>query len=158
MSTQNSIDQSTATTTNGRARRHSPNDGLNVLNAKNADAGGATCSCREPVHWTGQAGQDQYVWQRVLKPQKLCCRGVFVEFGARNGVTESNTRALEKYQGWTGLLAEVDPRESKSLRQNRGNAQVIDGPFCPRSQTNVTIVMSSLGGWTGTDTSYGKAA
>jgi hypothetical protein len=35
--------------------------------------------------------------------------GTFVEAGANDGVTESNTLALETEYGWTGLLAEPVP-------------------------------------------------
>ena len=115
-----------------------------------------SCTCSEPTKWTGQAGQDQYIWRRVIQPQNLCCRGIYVEFGARNGVDHSNTWALEKFQGWKGLLAEVDERELPGLRENRSMASLIHGPICPRSEKNVTIVLSKLGGWTGSVNGYGK--
>ena len=79
-------------------------------NMHNDDAT-ACAACREPGEWTAQAGQDLYVWQRVLRPQRdLCCQGRFVEFGARDGLRHANTAALEQFQQWTGLLAEVDVR------------------------------------------------
>lgn len=119
------------------------------------DDDGGGCNCSEPTRWTAQAGQDRYVWHRVLRPQRLCCQGVFVEFGARNGVEHSNTYALERFQGWKGLLAEVDEREIPGLQRNRPRASVIHGPLCPRTQENVTIVLSKLGGWTGSANGYG---
>ena len=117
------------------------------------------CHCVDKIpQWSSQAGQDEYIWQRVLQPQKedLCCRGKFVEFGARNGIEHSNTWAFEKYQGWTGMLFEVDEREHQALAQNRPYAEVITGgAVCPRGQTNVTILLSQIPGWTGSDTDFG---
>jgi FkbM family methyltransferase len=48
--------------------------------------------------------------------------GFFVEFGAGNGVTMSNTHLLEKRYGWTGILAEPNPTLHRRLRRERGAA------------------------------------
>ncbi len=45
--------------------------------------------------------------------------GFFVEFGAGNGVTMSNTHLLEKRYGWTGILAEPNPTFHRRLRRER---------------------------------------
>ncbi len=47
-------------------------------------------------------------------------RGYFVEFGATDGQSLSNTWYLEKVMGWNGILAEPGPAYQKSLRSNRG--------------------------------------
>jgi FkbM family methyltransferase len=48
--------------------------------------------------------------------------GFFVEFGAVDGVTLSNTFLLEKNFGWTGILAEPNPRFFSKISQSRSAA------------------------------------
>jgi FkbM family methyltransferase len=45
--------------------------------------------------------------------------GFFVEFGATNGIVNSNTWLLEKKYGWRGILAEPNPFWHPALAQNR---------------------------------------
>jgi FkbM family methyltransferase len=51
-----------------------------------------------------QANQDQTVYD--LFPKK---NGYFIEMGAFNGMTFSNTLWLERHHHWTGLLIEANP-------------------------------------------------
>jgi hypothetical protein len=113
------------------------------------------CTCSLPTRWTAQAGQDRYLFERVFFQQSLCCKGTFVEFGARNGMDHSNTYSFEKFMGWKGLLFEVDPREYPDLERNRKKSHVTNGPICPSTMGNVTILLSQLGGWTGFEDSFG---
>jgi FkbM family methyltransferase len=48
--------------------------------------------------------------------------GFFVEFGATNGLANSNTWLLEKKYGWKGILAEPNPVWHSKLAANRGAA------------------------------------
>ena len=63
----------------------------------------------------GQILQDLWVlWELDLQHG-----GYFVEFGAHDGTTHSNTKLLEERFGWTGLLAEPNPDLSERLRTER---------------------------------------
>lgn len=48
--------------------------------------------------------------------------GFFVEFGATNGVTNSNTWLFEKVYNWRGILAEPNPVWHDDLAKNRSAA------------------------------------
>ena len=52
--------------------------------------------------YVSQAGQDQAV-ERILKGKR---DGVFLDIGAYDGVTGSNSLYFEKYLGWTGVMVE----------------------------------------------------
>ena len=45
--------------------------------------------------------------------------GFFVEVGANDGISQSNTMYFEKYMGWQGLLIEAIPSLAYKCRQNR---------------------------------------
>jgi len=55
----------------------------------------------------------------ALSELNLKKNGYFVEFGATNGVTFSNTYLLEKEFGWTGILAEPAECWHGELKRNR---------------------------------------
>ena len=46
-------------------------------------------------------------------------RGFFVEAGANDGLTQSNTYYLERYMGWRGMLVEPVPELAEKCRTNR---------------------------------------
>jgi FkbM family methyltransferase len=50
--------------------------------------------------------------------------GVFVEAGAHDGLTQSNTAMLELSRGWRGLLVEPIPELARRCRANRPRAIV----------------------------------
>lgn len=62
-----------------------------------------------------QYGQDLFVLSELGFPRG----GFFVEFGAYDGVTLSNTQLLEKELGWQGILAEPARCCHASLAANR---------------------------------------
>lgn len=62
--------------------------------------------------------------------------GYFVEFGATNGLVNSNTWLLESRFGWKGILAEPNPVWHTALRANR-HAHIED--LCVFSRTGDTV-------------------
>ena len=62
----------------------------------------------------------QDLWVRYELGEKR--EGFFVEFGATNGVVNSNTWLLEKKYGWKGILAEPNPVWHSMLTANRVSA------------------------------------
>jgi FkbM family methyltransferase len=64
---------------------------------------------------TSQLGQDLF----VLSELQLKQNGYFVEFGATNGLTISNTYLLETEFAWKGILAEPAKCWYKELKKNR---------------------------------------
>ncbi|XP_033329201.1 uncharacterized protein LOC117221938 isoform X2 [Megalopta genalis] len=70
----------------------------------------------EPEIKDQSMGQAEEI-RKILKDK---VNGFFVECGAYDGETRSNTLVLERYLGWTGLLVEADPLNfSKMLLKNR---------------------------------------
>jgi FkbM family methyltransferase len=59
-------------------------------------------------------------------------KGYFVEIGANDGFTLSNTLYLEENFGWTGLLVEANPKYLTSLSRRR-NSYVINKAISDRS-------------------------
>lgn len=53
--------------------------------------------------------------------------GYFVELGANDGISQSNTYYLEKYKGWKGILIEPIPHNYLKCLKNRSNLTKV---FC----------------------------
>ena len=64
------------------------------------------------------------LWQDLFVLHELDLKrdGYFVEFGATNGVSLSNTHLLEKRFGWKGILAEPARCWHAALEKNRSAA------------------------------------
>ncbi len=75
--------------------------------------------------------QDQYVYEHYFKDYR---NGTFVDIGAHDGITYSNTYFFEKEMGWKGLCIEPMPErflQLQSLRTStciRGCVSDIEGP------------------------------
>lgn len=63
-----------------------------------------------------QCQQDAFVHEHIFKGYK---HGVFVDIGANDGVTLSNTYFFEKELDWTGLCIEPIPYIFAELKKNR---------------------------------------
>lgn len=60
---------------------------------------------------------------RLLAYLKLK-NGFFIEVGANDGISQSNTMYFEKYEGWKGLLIEAIPELAEKCRHNRPRCMV----------------------------------
>ena len=68
------------------------------------------------MEYKSQIGQDKYFIENI----NMNRRGLyFVDIGAHNGVTFSNTYCLEKYLDWNGLCVEANDLTYDTLLLNR---------------------------------------
>jgi FkbM family methyltransferase len=51
--------------------------------------------------------------------------GYFIEAGANDGLTQSNTYWFEQFRGWRGLLIEAVPEKAQACRRNRPRATIV---------------------------------
>ena len=73
--------------------------------------------------------------------------GSFVELGANDGVTQSNSLYFEKHRNWRGLLVEPTPQNFLKCRQNRSASNSIYCAACVSfdyDQEFVRIAYSNL--------------
>ncbi len=64
----------------------------------------------------GQTKQDKYVNEHYFNNKQ---GGVFIEIGAHDGITYSNTYFFEKELGWTGICIEPIPERFVELQAHR---------------------------------------
>lgn len=88
---------------------------------------------------SGAAGQDMF----ILSLLGFKRDGFFVDIGANDGVTISNTAALEKDHGWNGVGVEPIPSVFEKFQHNR-SCKAVNACVTPSQQT-VTFV-ELLGG------------
>lgn len=70
-----------------------------------------------------QCKQDQYVYNKYFRGYR---NGIFVDIGAHDGISLSNTYFFEKVMGWTGICVEPIPSVFANLQKNR-NCTLING-------------------------------
>jgi FkbM family methyltransferase len=63
-----------------------------------------------------QAGQDKFVNEKLFHNKK---KGIFVDVGAHDGISYSNSYYFEKELGWTGICVEPHPSIFPQLKENR---------------------------------------
>lgn len=66
--------------------------------------------------YTSQYGQDKYINEKFFKGKE---GGVFIDIGANDGVSLSNTLFFEKALKWDGLAIEPLPATFEKLKSNR---------------------------------------
>jgi len=67
--------------------------------------------------------------------------GVYVEIGAFDGKTFSNTLMLERCFGWQGVLIEANPRNFALLNSSGRRAHLVHSAVCQNDQRTVTFSM-----------------
>ena len=79
--------------------------------------------------------------------------GVYIEVGAHDGINQSNTKRLEEYYGWTGILVEPSENLFLTLCANRPNDKCFQCALGSFEQNNTYVwgdfdgkFMSSVGG------------
>ena len=71
--------------------------------------------------------------------------GVFLEFGATDGINLSNTVLLENKFEWKGLLAEPSTKWHSNLRKNRPNCKIIEECIYTESGKKLNFFTSDIG-------------
>ena len=82
--------------------------------------------------------------------------GCFIEAGANDGFSQSNTYYLERFRGWSGLLVEPIPELAAECRRNRRTpvvevALVADQSATPTVPIHCAGLMSTVAGALGSE-------
>lgn len=74
--------------------------------------------------YVSQYKQDKYLNEIIFKNKY---NGTFVDVGAYDGLTISNTYIFEKYYNWKGICIEANPDVIPKLKENRNSIVVNKG-------------------------------
>jgi FkbM family methyltransferase len=72
---------------------------------------------RQHPEYFSESFQDRFLNETIFQNRR---GGVFVDIGAHDGITGSNTLFFEKFRGWTGLCIEPDADRFAELQAMRG--------------------------------------
>lgn len=78
-----------------------------------------------------QSGQDRYLNEQIFKNKT---NGIFIDIGAHDGMTFSNTYFFETALGWKGICFEPMPNQFEKLKKNR-NCICINACVAPTNDT-----------------------
>jgi FkbM family methyltransferase len=67
--------------------------------------------------------------------------GTFVEAGAHDGYTQSNTYYLERHRGWSGVLVEPIPSLARKAARHRPRSRVLNCALVADEQDGPTVTM-----------------
>ncbi len=73
--------------------------------------------------------------------------GYFVELGANDGITQSNTKYFELYKGWQGILIEPSPKQFMRLKKFRSRKNLFYNCACVGfdfPKTTIELMYSNL--------------
>lgn len=91
-----------------------------------------------------QCGQDKFLYEKFFKNKT---NGVFVDIGAHDGITFSNTFFFKKHLGWKGLCVEPMPDIFAQLAKNR-SCICIEACIYDKSDTAKFLRVHSTSFWT----------
>ena len=80
----------------------------------------------------------------MLYKLKEKTNGIFLEYGATNGVDLSNTYLLENKFNWKGVLSEPSNKWHLNLKKNRPNSKILHE--CIYSQTGKSLNFFTIEG------------
>ena len=73
-----------------------------------------------------QAREDWALYEQFHEHWSRDFRGVFVEMGALDGVSHSNSLAYERWLNWTGVLIEANPSSCAELFERRRSGATVN--------------------------------
>lgn len=73
-----------------------------------------------------QCGEDEILYTNFFKDYKIKDTKYFLELGALDGITYSNTKFFEDTLGWKGVLVECNPYIFPKLCFNRPNCSLLN--------------------------------
>ena len=91
---------------------------------------------------TSKSTRLQDVWALFENGGKR--NGYFVEFGAADGITQSNTWMLAEHFGWTGALGEPHPEYAKQLATNRPREYRTNKAIWSVTGASVTLALTRV--------------
>lgn len=103
------------------------------------------------MRYYGQCGEDVAVHTRYFPTKR---NGVFLELGALDGQTYSNTKFFEESMGWTGVLIEPIPSACAKIQSHRPNSKVYNNIVSTKTEPleiYVNGAVSSVKEWTTTE-------
>lgn len=99
------------------------------------------------MQYHSQYGQDRYIHETFFQGRT---GGVFVEFGALDGLLDSNTLFFERQLGWTGILIEPNPAAFALLQHHRPECRLENIAISDENGTlPFTRITGNLYGWSG---------
>lgn len=118
------------------------NRGVTALKRAFYNAGGPYARARiaealgsERWSWPALYGLDRHL-DAMLGGRR---GGVFVEAGAHDGFTQSNTWALERHRGWRGVLVEPVPELHAKARRRRPSSTVVHAALVAPEQAGKEV-------------------
>ena len=89
-----------------------------------------------------QQGEDAFLWNYFGD----LCDGSYIELGALDGVTYSNSHIFSKALGWSGILVEASPVNAAKLIKNRPNDICVNAAVCKMTGVVHYVEGGAVGG------------